>query len=864
MKRWDVGTYFDPDPEMWRHGKSYLRHGSFADGLELFDCRFFSLSPAEASGMDPHQRVVLEVGYEACHRSGLNKKKLMNSRGGVYLGSGGTIFSMISEVSGATGAAASINSNRFSFCLGMKGPSMTIDTEGSSSLSAAYLGAEGVLEKGRGVHNDFSLAGGIHWILGTVWWPQLQACSLLSKTGRCLAFDASGDGHCFGDGCGFIVQNRLTETVEGEKVWIEGKNLEGIMAAGIMSSNGGGAAMHAPSGAADQEMISEALRNAHLSPECIDLMECDARGSIMADAVEVNAMLRVLRGENNEVPLQLTAIKSRMGFGVENSGITGLLRIMMANKWGVMTPNNHLNQINPYIESENKCNYLDETLEFAAYNMYSGVTAKGFGGTNAHVIMFGESMHDPAPEPEEDEQLMAKRSQILFWPGGGGELEDEQMPLRGYSIAGTFTGWKPLNMEPESGGSYGFTVTMGENRWEEFQILLDADKGKTLHPGQSKGPKTSRVHGPESGVRGLSWRIDGQSQYYEVSAAGGEAASAESAMALQVATSGAGKYYEMASPDTGKVGDKYRVHLKIAGKFRTVTWEKLAEQAEPSDVPSGTYYVVSNWNGWSPETMTLEGQTYSYEVQLQRKGGEFQIVRNCDWGQVICPSKPFADASMLGFGPDEGLAARGFNWYLDGKPGDWFRITLVKDTTSEFGIDNFEVKRVGWERLRSEPLTKAQMAAARIPRFGVVGTWSGFASQSEIKYEGQEPVTKSADGAAIAGAAAISRYSFFVKVGSDAQESFQLLHELDWSRIVHPSTYATSGVPHSVLTSYNDGSAMDLVWTMGGEADGASPGEVFLVKVTAANSRVTSVTWRRASGGPELEEATRQGLILQC
>ena len=65
----------------------------------------------------------------------------MNSRGGVYLGSGATIFGMVAEVSGATGGAASINSNRFSFCLGMKGPSMTIDTEGASSLSAIHLGA---------------------------------------------------------------------------------------------------------------------------------------------------------------------------------------------------------------------------------------------------------------------------------------------------------------------------------------------------------------------------------------------------------------------------------------------------------------------------------------------------------------------------------------------------------------------------------------------------------------------------------------------------------------------------------------------------------------------------------------------------
>ena len=65
-----------------------------------------------------------------------------------------TVFGMVSEVSGATGGAASINSNRFSFCLGLKGPSMTCDTDGSSSLTAVHLGGEAVLTKGHGVSNE--------------------------------------------------------------------------------------------------------------------------------------------------------------------------------------------------------------------------------------------------------------------------------------------------------------------------------------------------------------------------------------------------------------------------------------------------------------------------------------------------------------------------------------------------------------------------------------------------------------------------------------------------------------------------------------------------------------------------------------
>ena len=308
-----------------------------------------------------------------------------------------------------------------------------------------------MLDKGRGVANDFSLAGGVHWILGNVWWPQQQAAGMLSKTGRCLSFDATADGSVFGDGCGFTVLKRLTENVNGEQIWIDGQNLDGIIASSVMSSNGLNATMNAPSGAAEQEMVAECLRNAHLSPECVDAVECDSKGGLMADAVEVNALLRVLRGEDHEASLGVTSVKSRMGFGIENSGVASFLRVLMSNKYGTMTPNNHLYQINPYMECENKVNYMDEAVEFSMYNMYTGVTSKGFGGTNVHTVLFGESMFSAAERAAADEALeeTGVREQMLplFWPGGGGELEDEQIPVRGYSIAGTFTGWKPAAME---------------------------------------------------------------------------------------------------------------------------------------------------------------------------------------------------------------------------------------------------------------------------------------------------------------------------------------------------------------------------------------------------------------------------------
>merc|ERR1719329_515979 len=116
--RWDHEAIFDEDPESWRDRKSYCRHTSFADGVELFDMKLFGISPVEAKVMDPNQRIVLELAYDALFRMGLNKGQIMNSQAGVYMGAGASEWQYCKKedeswgAHGATGAAASITSNR--------------------------------------------------------------------------------------------------------------------------------------------------------------------------------------------------------------------------------------------------------------------------------------------------------------------------------------------------------------------------------------------------------------------------------------------------------------------------------------------------------------------------------------------------------------------------------------------------------------------------------------------------------------------------------------------------------------------------------------------------------------------------------
>lgn len=848
LSRWDVDQYFDPEETHWRQGKTMARHGSFVDGTEYFDNKFFGLSPMEAKGMDPHQRVVLEVGYEACHHAGYSKGKLMNKIGGVYLGSSSTVFGMVSEVSGATGGAASINSNRFSFCLGLKGPSMTCDTDGSSSLTAVHLGGEAVLTKGHGVSNEFSLAGGVAFQLGPVYLPQMQAAGLLGGLGRCFTWDVSAQGYTLGDGCGFIVQKRMADWVDGKQVLIEGEPLVASICGSSCATIGLGAAMNAPHGPSEQELVAQTLKTAMLDPLNIDAVECNGQGSLLRDAVEADSLLRVLRNDFIEAPLPLTAIKSRMGYATECDGIASLHRLLLSGMCGVLAPNNHLQQLNPHLNFDNKAALLTEPLETAMASSYMGVQSHGFGGTQVHVIAYG--LLDPsrsAPPPVPEERL--KQPFFNFWPGGGGELEEEQQPSRGYFIAGTWTKWRAIKMENEGGDNFGYTMTLGENRWEEFQIYLDGDDRRRLHPEKPRASKGVPVHGPDAKARGLNWRIEGRGQWLDVptdALAGVSLGNAEKTQkAIQAISSSFNgetqsadlKLMEFGSGDVGMPGDKYRIRLRIAGRYRTVLWEKLqVEDDTPLEAPEGDYFVVGSWNNWMADQMSLRNETWSIEVELPCQGGEFQILRNEDWTQMIAPKGRLAPAREVGQGPDHCSQFRGCSWSLNGQPGDVFRITFTRAMIKQPNGKLEDEKRVSWEKVREASKSGAGAELAlKSSVFAVIGSWSGFGKVHRMN-------SKSVDGETV--------YTFFVEVGREGYESFQLVQNADLSRIIHPDRPVTiPGSASRVLVSSIDQVRQDLVWALGIEKAN-STGDVYKVEVVVRGDVVMSVSWTVLEDAP--------------
>jgi polyketide synthase-associated protein len=705
--RWDHSKVYLPyevEPEGWKMFKTYCKHGSFMDGIDLFDPKLFGMSPAEAKAIDPNQRLVLEVGYDGLYRSGLRKKQIMNSSGGMYCGFGTLEWSFTEKqidegAFGATGGAASIVSNRMSFCLGMKGPSMSIDTEASASLTALYLAAEATQKKGRGHINAYSLAMGVHLMLCPMWWPQHCAAGWLSKEGRCLTFDDSACGFVRSDACVSTVVKCL-EDVDGETQKDRDRNLCGILAAGVMNHCGQGASLHAPSGPAEQEVIAEAIKNAHISMLDVDAVEAHGTGAKLADAVEVGSLLRGHRSEMHKEPLGLMACKTGPGNMIEAGSLTAFIKTLTGGTWGFMPPNKHLRQINPYVDSvDTPSMFLTESVQYRMKSSFVGTMARGFGGTNVYCIAFGQVDNNKVSDINSQQPPM-----LAFWPGGGGMMDESMIPDRTYYIVGSFNKWgDPLPMEREGDSGYAFNLIMGENNFEQFQIWLDGDSKKVLHPGWQKAGKDAPVIGPTDDVssNGLNWMIDGRGSVQEMWIPAVQAKESETAVSLRRDLDEMGNEYVLQqhitpTPDLGKPGDRYRVRLQCLGKWRTVNWTKIDTPALSDKLAStreGNYFIVGSWGNWQFEEMTNHGDgKYSAEVKLSRGGAEFQIVRDRDWFQVFYPATPQGNGQEYIVGPRDG--GHGLNWFIDGLFGETFRVEFERQV-----VGDKDEKKVSWTRL---------------------------------------------------------------------------------------------------------------------------------------------------------------------
>ncbi|TVP42185.1 MAG: polyketide synthase, partial [Gemmatimonadales bacterium] len=221
--RWDLEALYDPDPDA--PGKMSTRWGGFLaqEDVEGFDAPLFGISPREAASMDPQQRLVLELAWEALEDAGMAPDRLAGTDTGVFLGIAGSDHYQLHRRGGlaaldaytASGSAHSVAAGRLSFVLGLQGPSMPVDTACSSSLVAVHLAVRSL----RSGECRMAITGGVNLILSPDTTIALSRTRMMAPDGRCKAFDARADGFVRGEGCGLVVLKRLSDArADGDRV----------------------------------------------------------------------------------------------------------------------------------------------------------------------------------------------------------------------------------------------------------------------------------------------------------------------------------------------------------------------------------------------------------------------------------------------------------------------------------------------------------------------------------------------------------------------------------------------------------------------------------------------------------------------
>jgi amino acid adenylation domain-containing protein len=376
--------------------------GGFIDNIDKFDAAFFGLSPREAELMDPRQRLLLQTVWEAIEDSGHKPSDFSGKEMGVFIGTTGSDYWELQQqrnqhIDGYTlsGYSTSVIANRISYLLNFKGPSFVVDTACSSSMMAIRQAIQALKTKSC----ELALAGGVNLMLSPLFHMALEKGGYLSEDGRCKTFDRSANGYVRGEGVGIVLLRPLSQALaDGDPVYA-------VIRGSAENHNGRTNSLTAPSVDSQKELLVAAYDEAKIDPNSLGYIEVHGTGTSLGDPIEINALKEAFQtiykqwgkeveGKNNHCGLG--ALKTNIGHLESAAGVSSLLKVVLAMKYGRLPKSLHFNEQNPYIDlqqspfrivkdSENWQRLRDNAGRELPRR--AGVSSFGFGGANVHLVL---------------------------------------------------------------------------------------------------------------------------------------------------------------------------------------------------------------------------------------------------------------------------------------------------------------------------------------------------------------------------------------------------------------------------------------------------------------------------------------------
>ncbi|WP_306366859.1 SDR family NAD(P)-dependent oxidoreductase [Nocardiopsis sp. CC223A] len=500
--------------------------GGYLHDAEYFDADFFGISPREALAMDPQQRLVLELGHEAVENSRTAPGALRDARVGVFIAAIGSDYALLHDRGGAgaithhtlTGTHRAMIANRLSHFLGVRGPSLTVDSGQSSSLVGVHLAVES-LRRGE---SEIAVAGGVNLILVPESTEQVDRFGGLSPDARIRPFDAGANGYVRGEGGALVVLKPLGRAVA------DGDRIHAVVHGGAVNHVGGDSFLTRPTVRGQAEVVRAAHADAGKRADLVGYVELHGTGTPAGDPVEAAALGRVFTTDRRE-PLRVGSVKTNVGHLEGAAGIVGLVKTVLALEHQQIPPTLNFTEPAPGIDLDALGLTVHTRREpWPGHAPLAGVSSFGMGGTNCHLVLGPAPADRPTKEApvtrtldpvpwvlsaRSEEALRAQASAlhahvsahpgltardigfslattrevfehraVVFAPGDGGTRELESVRPEGIASTG---GPGPVLVFPGQGGQW---VGMGRDLLNADGVLAEAFSARVRECERALGP----------------------------------------------------------------------------------------------------------------------------------------------------------------------------------------------------------------------------------------------------------------------------------------------------------------------------------------------------------------------------------------